>query len=125
VTPSPNTYRARPTIEAMQWDGTAAGATPIIDWVLTGKQSARYHGEETGDWSSIPPRVIPAHIALDRPNGCTDLITAGDFVVKLDHGFVKADRDAFEIMYEATVFDWKIGPAWEPAVAPHIHEESS
>lgn len=32
---SPGRYTKRPvTIEAMQWDGTAKGANPIIDWVL-------------------------------------------------------------------------------------------
>ena len=28
-------YRKKPVeIEAVQWDGTAAGATPVIDWIL-------------------------------------------------------------------------------------------
>ncbi|QDB74949.1 hypothetical protein KNU57_gp81 [Gordonia phage Valary] len=32
---TPKRYRKKPVeIEAMQWDGTAAGATPIINWVL-------------------------------------------------------------------------------------------
>jgi len=36
-------YRKKPvTIEAVQWDGTAEGATPIIDWVLACGNTARY-----------------------------------------------------------------------------------
>ena len=52
------------TIEAHQWDGTAKGATPIIDWILEHDHVARYHGvhqmyietlegtmlAEEGDW---------------------------------------------------------------------------
>lgn len=92
------TYRPRGTIDAMQWDGSVSDATRIIDWVLTSDQSARYHDEEPGGgWV-----VIPAFIALDRPNGVTDRIVAGDFVAKLGHGFVKADRDTFDLMYEAS-----------------------
>lgn len=38
-------FRKKPVeIEAMQWDGTPEGATPIIDWVLaSGERSARFH----------------------------------------------------------------------------------
>lgn len=36
-------YRKKPvTIEAAQWDGTAEGSTPIIDWVLACGNTARY-----------------------------------------------------------------------------------
>lgn len=36
-------YRKRPVeVEAVQWDGTAAGATPIVDWVLANGGTARY-----------------------------------------------------------------------------------
>ena len=37
------TFRKKPVeIQAAQWDGTAEGASPIIDWVLTGEHAARY-----------------------------------------------------------------------------------
>ncbi|GGG04259.1 hypothetical protein GCM10007304_17980 [Rhodococcoides trifolii] len=49
------TYRKKPVeIQAVFWDGTASGATPIIDWVLSHGGSARYldpqpeHRFETG-----------------------------------------------------------------------------
>lgn len=36
-------YRKKPVvIEAAQWDGTAEGAGPIIDWILTGDDRASY-----------------------------------------------------------------------------------
>lgn len=42
--PSPATYRKRPVvIDAMQWDGTAEGATPIIDWILDNDGTATFH----------------------------------------------------------------------------------
>lgn len=37
-------YRKKPVvIEAVQWDGTAAGAVPIINWILEHGGSATYH----------------------------------------------------------------------------------
>lgn len=40
---APQKFRKKPvTIEAMQWDGTAAGASPIIDWVLSNGGTATY-----------------------------------------------------------------------------------
>jgi hypothetical protein len=36
-------YRKRPVeIEAVQWDGTAEGATRIIDWILSHGSTASY-----------------------------------------------------------------------------------
>lgn len=35
----------RSTVEIWRWDGTAAGATQIIDWVLTTAATATYHDE--------------------------------------------------------------------------------
>lgn len=40
---SPRRFKKRPVeIEAMQWDGTAAGASPIINWILNHDGSANY-----------------------------------------------------------------------------------
>lgn len=39
----PTRWRKKPVeIDAMQWNGTAAGATPIIDWVLAGDGGISY-----------------------------------------------------------------------------------
>ncbi|TFI30119.1 hypothetical protein [Streptomyces sp. 4R-3d] len=36
-------FRKKPVeIEAVQWDGTAEGATPIIDWILSSGGTATY-----------------------------------------------------------------------------------
>lgn len=45
-------------IEAAQWDGTAESATPIIEWVLGGGGTARYHDAE-------PPRMHSVHCRCD------------------------------------------------------------
>lgn len=38
-------YRKKPvTVEAVRWDGSAEGATPIIDWILSGGGTASYVG---------------------------------------------------------------------------------
>ena len=48
-------FRKKPVvIEAEQWDGTVTGATPIIDWVLSGGGTARYHDVPSGE--SCPNR---------------------------------------------------------------------
>lgn len=40
---TPVPVRKRPVlVHAMQWDGTAEGATPIIDWILASESTARY-----------------------------------------------------------------------------------
>ena len=51
---APAKYRKRPAvIEAMQWDGTAEGATPIIDWVLANGGTARF--SEARDRNEMVP----------------------------------------------------------------------
>ncbi|QMU22041.1 hypothetical protein [Gordonia rubripertincta] len=41
----PKRYRKKPVeIDAMQWDGTAEGATPIINWVLANGGTATFVG---------------------------------------------------------------------------------
>jgi hypothetical protein len=49
---TPKSFRKRPVVvEAMQWDGTPEGATPIIDWILACDGTARWHEERTTDTS--------------------------------------------------------------------------
>lgn len=43
MTAAPEKFTKKPVqIEAMQWDGTAQGATPIIDWILSHDGNARF-----------------------------------------------------------------------------------
>lgn len=86
-------YRKKPVeIEAMQWNGTAAGATPIINWVLSQGGTARYddasseHGE---------------HIAIDTLEG-TMRAVVGDFIIRGVQGeFYPCKPDIFEQTYDA------------------------
>ena len=81
-------YRKKPVvIEAMQWDGTAAGATPIIDWVLQGGGTARYHD---------------TCIAIDTLEG-TMLAGPGDWIIRGVQGeHYPCKPDIFDLTYEAT-----------------------
>lgn len=55
---------------ARQWDGTAAGATPIIDWILGAGGTARYHDED------------PTQIWIDVPGGGCAKAGAGYWIVQ-------------------------------------------
>jgi hypothetical protein len=84
-------YRKRPVlIEAMKWDGTATGATPIIDWILSGDGTARYDGDG-------PASVL----AIDTLEG-TMAGWSGDYIIKGVQGeFYPCKPDIFEATYEA------------------------
>lgn len=60
------TYRLGP-VQAMQWDGGAASASAVIDWILANGGTARYHSEialRIGDQSVLFERE---HIVIDVP----------------------------------------------------------
>jgi hypothetical protein len=83
-------FRKKPVeIEAVQWDGTATGATPIIDWVLaTGERSARYDDEHE-----------PV-LQIDTLEG-TMRASAGDWIIRGVKGeFYPCKPDIFEATYE-------------------------
>lgn len=96
----PKPYRKKPVvIEAMQWDGSAEGATPIIDWILkTSEQAARYHSptpraDGDGEWA--------AAIAIDTLEG-TMSADSKDWVIRGVQGeFYPCKPDIFEVTYEA------------------------
>ena len=87
-------YRKKPVvIDAMQWDGTVAGATPIIDWVLSGGGTARY-------LDAAGYGVIPDHIAIDTIEG-TMRAAAGWWIIRGVAGeHYPCDPDIFEQTYE-------------------------
>lgn len=78
-------YRKKPVvIEAMEWDGTATCATPIIDWILTGPLTASYH----------------EHL-LNTLEGVM-IASTGDFIIKGVNGeFYPCKPDIFAKTYEA------------------------
>jgi hypothetical protein len=74
-------FRKRPVeIEAMQWDGTADGATQIINWILDGGSTATFQcsnpdrcAENDGD--------TPHSIAIDTLEG-TMRAGLGDWIIR-------------------------------------------
>lgn len=57
--PEPQKYRKKPAeVEAMQWDGTAEGATPIIQWVLDNDGRATYLCSDPVRCDSTDPHTI-------------------------------------------------------------------
>ena len=88
-------FRKKPVvIEARQWDGTADGASPIIDWILTGEHAARYH-----DASDDVPRAR-TEIAIDTLEG-TITASPGDYVIRGVQGeFYPCKPDIFEATYD-------------------------
>lgn len=89
-------YTKKPvTIEAVQWDGTANGAGPIIDWILAGGGTARFHEvNETANREH-------AEIAIDTLEG---VITAspGDWIIRGVQGeFYPCKPEIFEQTYSA------------------------
>jgi hypothetical protein len=67
---TPKTYRKKPvTLEAMQWDGTARGATTIVDWILSHDGIARYwSAEDTGTTARIDIEALEGTITAFRGN---------------------------------------------------------
>lgn len=91
-------YRKKPVvIEAAQWDGTAAGATPIIDWALRYDAAITYRcGDDDGCGG-----VNGVHyLAVSTLEG-TMLASAGDFIIKgVSAEFYPCKPAIFEATYE-------------------------
>jgi len=111
---TPQRYRPKSLdFDAMQWDGTPEGATPIIDWVLSRGGTARWHEERLTDTNvalangavivsdrKIP---VPTHIAVNTPNG-TEKAHPGDWVVFMINGewanFAVSSNEEFTETFE-------------------------
>jgi hypothetical protein len=100
-------FRKKPVvIEARQWDGTAEGATPIIDWIImNGPRSARYRERRVEALTpyradDINQIVHPAHIAIDTLEG-TMHASVGDWIIRGVQGeFYPCKPDIFAATYE-------------------------
>ena len=95
--PHAQKYCKKPvTIEAMQWDGTATGATAIIDWVLEHDVSAIYWAPREWELGIDTP-----YIQIDTLEGYI-LASPGDYVIKGVQGkFYPCRPDIFAKTYEA------------------------
>lgn len=97
-------YRAKPVeVEAVQWDGTAVGATPIIDWVLDSGGNATYActgDPETGAFNCLGKESNHV-IAIKTIDGNTANVQAGWWVLRGTQGeFYPCRDDAFGAKYE-------------------------
>lgn len=86
-------------IEAMQWDGTTAGATSLINWVLGAGGTVGYACSDPGRCAENDGDT-PHHITLRTLEGVTR-VGLGDWIVRgADGGFSSCSPDAFTSMYE-------------------------
>lgn len=86
-------YRKKPVvIEARSWNGTALEASDLIDWILEGGGTARYHGPATEE---------ELFIAIDTREG-TMRAEQFDWIIRGVKGeFYPCKPDIFEATYEA------------------------
>lgn len=98
-------------VEAMRWDGTSTGATPVIDWLLALGLTATYRcsnpdrcAEFNGDaphWITI--RTPGTHLNVD--------VNLGDWVVQMPNGAISVlGSPEFDTAYEQAY------PAYRPNV---------
>lgn len=80
-------FRKKPVeVEAVQWDGTAEGASDIIDWILGNGQSATY-------MCSDPVRCRDT--SGDTPHTISIRTLEGDMTVSLNDYVIKGTRGEF------------------------------
>lgn len=89
-------FRKRPIeIDAMQWDGTADGATPVIDWILANGPTATYTCSNP-DRCADTDGDTPHNIAIRTLEG-TMTAQPGDWILRDGRGkfhLCRADRNA-------------------------------
>lgn len=98
---SVKTFRKKPVeIQAMQWTGGPAAATPVIEWVLKNDGTARYHEETVTADEGHGAYTVPEHIAIDTLEG-TVRAAVGDWVIQgVAREFYPCKPDIFEATYE-------------------------
>jgi hypothetical protein len=99
-------YRKKPVeIDAMQWDGSAAAATPIIDWVLAGDGTANYYDPQpaTKAKGRVVRDAVPALLVIRTLEGSMQA-TPGDFIIRGVQGeFYPCKPDIFKQTYEEVI----------------------
>ena len=98
MTATPQRFTKRPvTIEAIQWDGTQSGATPIIDWILDHDHSADYWAP--GEWDH---ETNAAYINITTLEG-NMIASRDDWIIRGVQGEFYPCKDAiFRETYEPT-----------------------
>lgn len=60
------TYRMKPIdLEAAKWDGTAEGAAPIIDWILSYEGQANYVGDDEPHYLRAEDEWVESGLGYD------------------------------------------------------------
>jgi hypothetical protein len=98
----PIKYRKKPIkIEALQWDGSAESATPIIDWALPLGATIKYHEHlMDGDFIAHPDPFL----WVDMPGKRRLIASAGDYIVRGVEGeFYPCPPSIFEKTYDRIV----------------------
>lgn len=98
-------YRKRPVeIEAVQWDGTADGATRIIDWILSSDATATYRCSDP-DRCAQNDGDTPHDIQVHTLEGAMTA-SVGDWIIKGVAGeFYPCRDDIFAATYEPVTAD--------------------
>ncbi|MFD8516596.1 hypothetical protein ACFV27_37330 [Streptomyces antimycoticus] len=96
----PTKYRKKPVeIQAVQWDGTAGGAAPIVNWILTGESTATYacsNPDRCAATGGDTPHCIEIHTLEGTMRA--DL---GDWIIRGVKGeFYPCKPDIFAATYE-------------------------
>lgn len=104
-----STYKKKPVvIEATQWHGGAAEATPIIDWILEGDSIASYddaHIYELSPSGEEDKDEVDEAILIRTLEG-TMVASSGDYIIKGVQGeFYPCKPDIFHETYRANVND--------------------
>lgn len=93
-------FRKKPVeIEAMQWDGTAEGATPVIDWILQNGGTADYRCSDPKR-CAVNDGDCPHWIAIRTLEGTMNT-SLRDWVIRGVQGeFYPCKPDIFAATYE-------------------------
>lgn len=87
-------------VEAFQWDGTAEGATPLIQWIFDGGATAKYMCTDHIHCRKLNGNV-PHTIGIPTPDG-TMHAALDDWIIKDMTGkFFPCRDDIFHQIYEA------------------------
>lgn len=99
-------YVHRPTeVTAVKWDGTPAGATPVIEWILSAGGNAIWHEAYPDIEVQVSPVEFmklpaePAGIFLQTKDGRLR-VGPGDYVIRGTEGeFYPCDYEVFQKIY--------------------------
>jgi hypothetical protein len=98
-------FRKKPVIiEARQWSGGVEAATPIIQWILDGDGTARWHEKSFAGTQRIEGVVSDyyrsEHVAIDTLEGVMKALP-GDWIIRGVQGeFYPCKPDIFDATYE-------------------------